>query len=1113
MTTFKAILASVCGSVFRPASAGQSEAREASRSGAQPVTGPEGRRPSRPRTQPEWRTLHLSGRGRQYAPAIVLLVVVNVLCVASPAMAEEFGIERFAVGVQNESGTPDVQAGSHPYALTTTFLLHEPICSGTQEKRCRPESELRDAKLELPPGLVGDPKATPRCTYQEFINLSVQGGGGCANETAIGVATTYTQEETPGNENEHRYDAISDPVFNLVPPPGVAAEFGYIVAKEVPILLQTGVRTGTDYGLTTSASEIDEVKWVAASKVTIWGVPANPIHDRLRGTCEFRQVGHGVPQEDNQPAYEVAGYGLREGEDEIETPEDLSLSGLPRTRGECKSGAPQVPLLTNPTSCGASRTATLSVDDWKEPGNFTGPEGTRTRSTTLPPLTGCEHVDLSSSLAVTPEKSSASTPSALDTELNIPQEGLESPTGLAASDVKDGSIVLPEGVQLNASAANGLATCSTEQVGFTGFAELNKETEAGVQTPQFTPRLKNPATGEEEATLCPSASRIGNIHIKSPLLEGEVSGGIYQAAPQNYTAGALENPFRSLLALYAVAEEPTTGVLVKFPIKITPSATGQLTGTIESAPQLPFNRLKLEFYGGERAPLATPARCGTYDASLTLDPWTDDLPFSLTEPLAPAITSGPNGTPCPGATLPFAPSLTAGLTSTTAGAFSTLTTSLGREDGQQDLQSTSISFPPGISAVLTGVPECGEAEANAGTCPAASQIGEDTASAGIGQDPYTVTGGRVYLTGPYDGAPFGLSIVTPAKAGPFILQQGAPVVTRAKIEINPTTAQVTVTTVGAIPRIIEGIPLEIQHINVTVNRPNFMLNPTSCEPMSVTGTIGGWEGASSLVSSPFQVVTCASLKFQPTVAAATGAHASKADGASLSFKIAYPKSAVGSQAWFREAKFDIPKQLPARLTTIHQACPQATFEAGPTNCPVHSKIGEAVVHTQVLPEPLKGPLYFVSYGNAKFPDVVMVLSGDNVNIRLTGETFINGKTGVTSATFPNTPDVPFENIEVTLPTGEYSEFGANLGQGKYDFCGQNLKMPTEFLGQNGAAIHEDTAIGISGCAKVKALTRAQKLQKALKACHRDKNEFKRDNCEKAARQKYGPVKAKKKARR
>jgi hypothetical protein len=1018
--------------------------------------------------------------------AFVVAVLGVLVFAVTPAMAE-FGVERFAFSARNQNGTPDVQAGSHPYALTTTFVLNQPLCSENRQGRfaCVAEGDLKDVRVELPPGLVGDAEATPRCTYEAFIrDITFGQHGTCASDTAVGVATAYVGRELQRNVPPNVTPA-SDAVYNLVPPPGVAAEFGYVVASAVPVILQASVRTGSDYGLTEAASNVSPAELVYASKVTIWGVPASPAHNPIRGECLA------VVSKEALPLY-TPGEGLEEDEDELEGPVGHEPPGAGTqpaplvSEGDCSSDAPELPLLTMPTSCGEAPTATLSVDSWNEPGNFSG---SRTQTRSLPAMTGCEHLELSSSLSVKPEKSAASTPSGLDTELNVPQEGLESPTGLAASDVKDGTMVFPEGLQLNASAVNGLATCSVAQVGFTGFAELNRATEPGVETPQFTPRLENPSTGEEEATLCPSASRIGNVYSSSPLLEGELVGGVYQAAPQNFSGGAEENPFRSLLALYAVLEEPKTGVLVKFPIKVTPSATGQLTGTIEHAPQVPFKTLKLEFYGGERAALATPAKCGTYATSLSLTPWAAGLPlFGTSDGFE--VTSGPGGGACPGATLPFAPALAAESTSTTAGAFTPLSTSVGREDGQQDLQGASVTFPGGVSAVLTGVPECGEAQANAGSCPAGSQIGEDTASVGLGQDPYTVTGGKVYLTGPYDGAPFGLSIVTPAKAGPFVLQRGAPIVTRAKIEINPTTGQVTVTTTGAIPRILEGstpsegIPVEVKHVNVTVNRPSFTINPTSCEPMSITGTIGGWEGASATVSDPFQVGDCANLGFKPTIALSTAGKASKVNGASLSVKIAYPKGAIGTQAWFREAKLVIPKQLPARLTTLQQACLQATFEKERARCPVHSKIGTAVVHTPVLPVPLEGSVYFVSYGGAKFPDVVMALSGDNVNIELVGETLI--KNNVTSATFNNLPDVPFESVQVNIPTGEYSEFGSYVtAKHPYRLCGSKLKVPTLLKAQNGLEIKQETPVTVTGCPTTKTTKKHKhKKPKAKKASRR-----------------------------
>jgi hypothetical protein len=984
---------------------------------------------------------------------VVAAILVALALGATPAMAE-FSLKRFAIGVNNQNGTPDVQAGSHPYSLTTTFVLNAHGGS------------LKDASVELPPGFIGNPDATPKCSYGEFAKQE-KSEPSCASDTAVGVATVYLY----GNEvNEESGEVegvvpVTVPIYNLAPPTGVVAEFGFIAVKKTPVLLTTSVRTGTDYGLTTTVSEVNQAVLPIASKVTIWGVPASPEHNLIRGECEREIGGDGLP-------LDQVGRGLREGEDEAETPihrrsdpnyeRELDF-GLPEPSqaseesdgNTCALRGPEIPLLTNPTACGAPRTATLRVDSWEEPKHDF--EGAAKLEAAMPEITGCGSLDFSPTIDVTPEKSAGSTPSGLEVDVRVPQESIGNPDGQAEATVRDTTVAMPAGLQLNPSSAGGREACSEAQVGFTGFKELDPSAEPGIKTTQFEPTVENPETKLGEASICPLASKVANVRIKTPVLEGELEGGMYLASPQNFAAPPPENPFESLLALYLVAEEPKGGVIVKLPGKVTANeTTGQLTASFEQTPSLPFSDLHVEFYGGERASLSTPALCDDYETAALLTPWSSSTPTDASSSFQ--ITSGPNGGACASNPLPFAPSLTASTQDVSAGAFSALSTTISREDGQQSLHNVTVTYPPGVSAVLTGVPLCPEVEANAGTCGSGSQIGEASASAGVGTDPYTVTGGKVYLTGPYDGAPFGVSIVTPAVAGPFNLGN---VIVRAKLEINPTTAAVTVTTTGEIPHILDGIPLQLKHIRVTINRPNFTINPTNCEPMSLAGTVGGTEGAASLVSDPFQVGNCGTLKFQPTVAVTTGAHSSKKDGASLDFKISYPSGSIGSEAWFKEAKFVIPKQLPAELKTIQQACLAATFEANPANCPVHSKIGEAVVHTPVLPVPLTGPVYFVSYGSAKFPDAVMLLSGDNVNVRLTGETYIHE--GITSATFPNTPDVPFESVEVDLPTGEYSEFGTNLGLGKYDFCGQKLTVPTEFKAQNGLEIHEETPVSVTGC--------------------------------------------------
>jgi hypothetical protein len=979
---------------------------------------------------------------------------------AGSAMAS-FGLERFALGVTNRNGTPDVQAGSHPYALTNTFVLNR------STESFRAPGDLKDVKLELPPGFAGDPNALPKCKYQAFLRLE------CPNETAIGITATFWSWA-----NSPTIFATHDPLYNLEPPAGVAAQFGFLVAKTTPVFLNTTVRTGGDYGLTTTVSDLSQAIVIYANKVTTWGVPADPIHNDVRGGCLLEEFG---TDEDLN-----AGDGLGPGEEEEEgaaSPPGSEYSGQIVSAGECPTQAPEIPLLTNPTSCGEPRTAIFGVDSWEEPGVFSS------KSRPLPELSGCEKLDFSPTIDVTPDGTAGSTPTGLNIGLHVPQESsVQNPVGLAEAAVKDTTVTLPAGVQLNPSAGDGLQACSNEQIGFKGV---------------------NPVSGMNEFTSgspsCPDASKVANVKIKTPLLEHELEGSVYLAAPQNF-AGSFENPFGSLVALYLVAEEPIAGVLIKIAGKVSPDpVSGQLTSTFENTPQLPFSELKLEFYGTDRAPLATPGLCGTYKTETSFVPWSGTPPVDPSSSFQ--ITSGPNGSSC-SAGLSFSPYLESGTTNIDAGAYTPLTTTMSREDGQQSIQSVQLHYPPGVSGLLTGVKLCPEAQADAGTCSPESEIGETIVSVGLGNDPFSVTGGKVYITEKYDGAPFGLSIVNPAKAGPFDLQEGRPVVVRAKLEVNPINAALTVTTNSSgpysIPHIIDGIPLQIKHVNVTVNRPGFTFNPTNCTPAQVTGTINSAEGSSSPVSVPFQVTNCGVLGFKPGFDVSTSGKTSRANGASLTVKLSYPKAPFGSQANIKSVKVDLPKQLPSRLTTLQKACTAAQFEANPAGCPAASIVGRGTAITPLIPVPLSGPAYFVSHGGAKFPELVIVLQGYGVTLDLHGETFIS-KAGITSSTFHTVPDAPVGGFELTLPQGSDSALAANG-----NLCASKLAMPTAFTAQNGLEIHESTPIAVTGCAKVKTLSRAQKLATALKACKRDKSKAKGASCERRARKEYGPVKTKKK---
>jgi hypothetical protein len=784
------------------------------------------------------------------------------------------------------------------------------------------------------------------------------------------------------------------PVFNLVPDHGEPARFGFD-ASIVPVTLDVSVRTGGDYGATVSSYATSQVAGLLSSRVTLWGVPGDPRHDGARGWECLRHD---------------------------------SVCSLGETTPP--------PFLSMPTSCTGPLQSSVQVDSWANS------EEVLTAGLTepLPGLDGCNHLSFDPSISVRPDSQQGSVPTGLTVGVHLPQSATLSPTGLAESTIKDTSVTLPEGLSLNASGADGLQACSTGQVGFLPEASYGEQLD-------FTPA---PAG-------CPDAAKVGTVKLKTPLLPNPLEGAVYLAA-QN------ENPFGSLIAMYLVAEDHVSGTLLKFAGEVSlNSQTGQILSTFKNTPPLPFEDLELHFFGGERAPLATPPRCGSYTTTALFSPWSGREPSRVSSSFP--VNSGPAGSACPGATLPFAPSLTGGTTNVQAGGFTPFTTTMSRPDGDQQLRSVQLHMPPGVSGVLTGVPLCPEAQANAGSCPAGSLIGETTVSVGLGGDPYTVTGGKVYLTGPYGGAPFGLSIVNPAKAGPFDLEREQPcdcLVVRAKIEVDPQTAQLTVTSDGAgayaIPTMLDGIPLNIKHVNVTVNRPSFTFNPTNCRPLTLSGELSSAEGASQKQLVPFQVTDCAALKFAPKFAAATSGMPSRLNGAPLTVHLNYPKARLGSQANIARVKVELPKRLPSRLTTLQKACAAAQFAKNPAGCPVASIVGHAKATTPILPVPLEGPAYFVSHGGEAFPSLIIVLQGYGVTVDLVGTTFISKK-GITSTTFKTVPDVPVGSFALTLPQGPYSALTANG-----NLCKGKLAMPTEFIAQDGTKLRQKTLIKVTGCA-------------------------------------------------
>jgi hypothetical protein len=975
-----------------------------------------------------------------------------------------FGIESLSLASEQANGRPFTQAGGRPYQLTTKIVLNISYVQRSGEGTG--DAELKDVHVSLPPGLVGDPTATPRCPQE------LEEARKCPVDSQIGVIGVRLVGDAQRGASSAKEEPLLKPLFNLVPPAGVAARFGGAINLTASAFINAGVRAGSDYGVEADSLEITPFAQARRVVVVMWGDPAEAGHNARR-SCDGEAGDWGC-------AYE----------------------------GESK------PFLRNPTSCVGPLSAGLGIDSYQEPGLFID------AGTTVAETTGCEQVPFEPSIEARPTTSAADSPTGLNVTVKVPQK--EEPEGIDSSDLKDATVVFPAGVTVNPSSADGLQGCpesGEEGVGFTGFKELNPNAEPGVKTAQFTP----------EAAKCPAASKLGTVTIHTPLLNHPVEGGLYLAMPH-------ANPFGSLVAVYLAVYDPISGVVIKLPGKVhLDPTTGQITTTFEQNPQLPFESLEVKLFGANEAPdksrarLTTPQTCGAYSATSTLAPWSGN-PASTPASEAFHITGQPGGGACVSSEgqAPNAPGFEAGTAGPIAGTFSPFVLKLTREDGSQRFGALDVTLPPGLIGKVAGVQQCPQADIEAAehrtgedegaieiahpSCPAGSEVGVVHVGAGSGA-PFFVSG-KAYFAGPYDGAPFSLVIVTPAVAGPFDL--GA-VVVRAGLFIDPNTAQVTVKS-DPFPTILDGIPLDIRTVGVEINRNDFTLNPTSCNVMAVSGQEISTAGQTTGLSSRFQVGGCSNLPLRPVFEASTGGKTSRKEGASLNVHVA---SGPG-QANIAKVHVELPKQLPARNDTLKLACPDSVFNTNPAACPEGSKVGTAVAVTPILASPLTGPAYLVSHGGAAFPDMEIVLQGEGVKIVLDGKTNIDSKTGITSSSFESVPDAPISSFELSLPTGPHSILAAPSGlcsltrtvtvkkkvlvkikkhghlvkkHGKVQKrkvtrkvtkkVATTLVMPTRIVGQNGAVVNQNTVIRVTGCPK--AALKHKTTKKHKKAGKRKKH--------------------------
>jgi len=674
------------------------------------------------------------------------------------------------------------------------------------------------------------------------------------------------------------------------------------------------------------------------------------------------------------------------------------------------------PFMENPTGCSTTPLTTLRVNTYEELEVFSE------ALATSPIPTDCAHVPFAPSISLQPSPASeggttrAGAPTGLSVDLHLPQGN--DPNGRGTAELEKAVVTLPAGMTVSPSAASGgLQACTDEQ---------------------FAAKSDSPAA-------CPPGSVIGEDEVESPfVLSAPLKGKVYLGQPLSTdpTSGRMFRVFQELQGF---------GLDIKLQGSVTADpSTGQLTATFANLPELPFEDFKLRFKGGPNAVLVNPPVCGQNATATTLYPYSGNPP--ATPPSSFTTSDDGNGAPCP-TSLPFAPSAAISTTSSQAGALSPLTVSFTRGDGTQPLGQITAHLPAGLLGYVSKVPLCDPAAAAAGACPASSRVGVVSTTAGAGSDPLTVFG-TVYLAQGTGGYPFALSVVVPAVAGPYDLGN---VVVLVNLQVNSDGSITAVS--GPLPSILDGIPLDIRSVTLTTDRPGFTFLPTNCAPLSMGGTVTSLSGSVAPISAPFQASGCGSLPFAPSFTVATQGATSKANGASLTVRVAQKPG----EANIHSVHVELPTQLPSRLTTLQKACTAAQFASNAAGCPPGSDVGTATAITPTLSSPLTGPAFLVSHGGAAFPDLEIVLQGEGVTVILDGQTDI--KKGITSSTFASAPDVPLSGFQLTMPEGPYSLLAANGV-----LCTSKLLIPTTIVGWSGLVVKQSTRIAVTGCPKVKVIS-------------------------------------------
>jgi hypothetical protein len=680
------------------------------------------------------------------------------------------------------------------------------------------------------------------------------------------------------------------------------------------------------------------------------------------------------------------------------------------------------PMIDNPAVCtGQPLAVSLDVITYQDPANSSHADAT------YPASTGCESMTFKPVLLGTPTTQEADSPAGLDLQMTAAQTLGKSTT---PSPIHSAVLTLPEGLTINPDAADGQTMCTDAQANF----------------------------GTEGPAECPDNAKIGTFAIGTPSLDEPLTGSIYIGEPKP------GDQYRLLLAADGF------GIHAKLLASFQPDpTTGRLTARIENLPQVPFETFDLHLFASDRGMVATPAACGIYEVRADFFPWNEALPDQRTSQVF-YIESGPHGTSCPGLPRPFHPQLIAGTSIPTAGAFSDFALKLDRDDGDQFLGDLNFTMPPGFTGDLRGISYCPEASiaaaaANSGrteqatpSCPASSQIGTTNVAAGPGTHPFHAVG-RMYLAGPFKGAPLSLVAITPALAGPY--DYGTQVV-RVALHVDPLTAQVKAIS-DTVPSIIGGIPLRLRSIQVNIDRadaagnPNFTINPTNCSPMSVASQGVGDEGTVANFSSYFHVVNCRSLGFKPKMTVRQiGGRKNTRRGANPSLQ--FDLDTRPGDANIKSLAVTLSNAFEIAQNHLGNICSEKELIA--TQCAGKQAIGEARTETPLLDQPLSGKVYAVSGSCACLPRLAFILNGQvNLLPRAESKTVSGNRL---QTTVPTVPDAPIGHFHLVVFGGKHGYLANSRS-----LCKHAPLVQIDYTAQNGKTRSESLKVK-SPCGKSKA---------------------------------------------